>query len=241
MTATAPSTTPPSTDRPTSSTTTATASAPKPARPQACARPDGYAGADGDCDDSNPAIHPAAEDGPNRDWNCDGEIVSYTTPYTTTSPTTTPYSTIEGTEIVSYSVDCVGSTVTFGATTVGLTSAAVVFSEETGTTHVHYSDEHDLVSIEADPHGAFDVLEQQLQTGVSFGDEQRNQSTVFPCDFYGSGIMSYAIAVWDLGGTLADCVAFGDAPAALINGSPFGRVNEPAFDVSGCRTEPGYP
>ena len=42
----------------------------------ACEAPDGYAGADGDCDDADPAFHPgAAEDDcadPN-DYNCDGE------------------------------------------------------------------------------------------------------------------------------------------------------------------------
>lgn len=134
-------------------------------------------------------------------------------------------------------VDCTDTrTVRFYANTEGWTDDGYVFAQETGN-EVQYSDEHDLIAYDWDACGFEDNLEQTLTTNVDFNDVARNQSTVFSCEFEDhydeSGVMTYAFAVNDVDGNLADCLAFGHDVTGMKNGT-YDRLNEPSFDLGIC-------
>jgi hypothetical protein len=154
---------------------------------------------------------------------------------------TCPQGTYDGpVSVQQATVDCTDSTtVRFYANTEGWTDDGYVFAQETGNTSPggQYSDEHDLTAYDWDACGFEDNLEQELTTDVGLNDAARNQSTVFSCapdvHYDGSGTMTYAFAVNDSDGNLADCLAFGDDVAGMKNGT-YDRVNEPSFDLGIC-------
>ena len=195
----------------------------------ACEAPDGYVPFGSDCDDDNDNVHPLAEDGPNRDRNCDGDIT-------------------EGTDAPGYggsffidsaSVSCSNGQVRFFVQANGWTDGGIVFSEETGNVEPHWSDEHDLRSYDFDPDGEWDLLDREIldatQLADPLDDVRRNESTLFACDTHYNlpGVMTYAFAVIDLNGALADCLMFGDDPEGLRNRS-YDRVFEPSFPLEIC-------
>ncbi|HHO53450.1 MAG TPA: hypothetical protein ENK18_21905 [Deltaproteobacteria bacterium] len=127
------------------------------------------------------------------------------------------------------------NTVTFTATTDGLTSGGLIFSQETGNAEPQWADEHDLESIDWDENcGSYDNLARTLTTGAGVNDWQVNQSTVFRCDDDGAGnpyhhnadVMSYAFRVYDFDNVMADCIIGGDDPTGMVNGT-YNRVNDP--------------
>ncbi|HHO49383.1 MAG TPA: hypothetical protein ENK18_00565 [Deltaproteobacteria bacterium] len=125
--------------------------------------------------------------------------------------------------------------VLFRARTDGLTSGGLIFSQETGNSDLiaQWSDEHELESVDADPCGRYDELTRSLITGVPAEDWELNVATSFRCDSVGgypyhhnADVMSYAMRIYDRDGALADCIAGGDDPNGMINGT-YNRVNDP--------------
>jgi hypothetical protein len=144
--------------------------------------------------------------------------------------------------VTSYDVTCdpAGTSVSYRAFTTLTPHDGVLFQQETASTYetggnlVQYSDEHDLVN-----NAAGDGLERTLSTGVA--DPERNVSTLFSCATgqqlaLGNDFVSYAFGVYDESGALADCLAGGHAPQALVDGTyAQAAVNAPGFDLSTCR------
>lgn len=136
-------------------------------------------------------------------------------------------------------VECLSTnTVRFYARTEGWTDDGYVFSQETGNQTPNYSDEHDLTAYDWDACGFEDNLERELSTSADYNAAQRNQSTVFSCEpdvhFDGAGVMTYAFAVNDQQGQVADCLAFGEDVNGMKNSPASDRVNEPSFDLGIC-------
>jgi hypothetical protein len=141
-------------------------------------------------------------------------------------------------------VECLDtSTVRFYVRTAGWTDDGYVFAQNTAdesTGQSQYSDNHDMISYEYDPCGFDDELQQELNTGVLPAQAARNQSTVFSCvpgyhydDGGGPATMTYGFAVNDVGGNVADCLAFGDDVNGMKN-ETYNRLVEPDFDLNIC-------
>lgn len=135
------------------------------------------------------------------------------------------------------SVTCDASdNVRFYARTEGWTGDGWVFSQETANPTPNWSDTHDMESYQFDACGYEDELERTLATGAAVAAWEMNVSTVFTCAAHfdaANGVMSYAVGVKDLDGNLADCLAWGQDPDGMIDGS-VGRVNEPGFSLANC-------
>lgn len=154
----------------------------------------------------------------------------------TDTEATCPDGVYEGpVSIVSWDVSCVNDQVTYSIETEGWTNDGVVYSQETENTPP-WSDEHDLVSYEFDECQSWDKLQTVLTTGAATTDWVPNESTVFSCaDHFNSPVMSYAAQVLDINGDVADCVAWGEDPQALVDGTAEPGANAPTFDLSTCR------
>lgn len=167
--------------------------------------------------------------------------VDPTTADTATEPTTSSPLPVS---LGVFVVDCpTPDTVRFYAETVGLASAGVVFQQETANAEPQWSDEHDLVSIDADPAGAWTHLELQIADGSTLGnpfaDWERNVSTAFTCAAHITGpghVMSWVFAVYDTSGAVAGCVAFGNDGQGVLDAA-YVRIDEPSFDVGSCVNE----
>lgn len=134
-------------------------------------------------------------------------------------------------------VTCAADVATIDVMTEGWTGGGYVYTIETANAQP-WADEHDLTSYEFDPCGAYDKLKVELTAGEELANLARNESTLFTCDnHYNAGVLTYAAAVLDLQGAVADCMAWGDDPDAVINGtvlSPYNYETGPTFDPSDC-------
>lgn len=140
--------------------------------------------------------------------------------------------------VTSASVACVADVAEVRVETQAWSGGGFFYQIESGV-QPPWAEEHDLVSFEFDPRGAWDHLKVDLQTGVSLGAVERSVSTLFTCaDHYDrAGIMTFAVAATDLYGEVADCLAWGDDPAGVIAGtvlSPYNYAYGPTFDASLC-------
>lgn len=132
--------------------------------------------------------------------------------------------------ITAYDVTCTGTTAEFSASTSGLTDSGWAFSQETGNAPPNFSENHPLAGT-ADAASCTSSLSVSLSAGT---DYVAGTSSLFGCDdWYNAGVMTYAIAVADSTGGIADCVAFGDDVADMTAGTSE-RINEPDFDLAQC-------
>jgi hypothetical protein len=110
-----------------------------------------------------------------------------------------------------------------------------------------WGENHDLFSYEFDECQEWDHLAfgpngtETLNPVTDYAQQEPNVSTLYDCDYInGEGgdpsVMSYAAQVDDLDGNPAHCIAWGQDPEGMIDGSASGgdRSNEPSFDLSGC-------
>ncbi len=140
--------------------------------------------------------------------------------------------------VMSASVTCASGVAEVSAETQGWTSGGLFYQIETGN-QAPWAEEHDLESVAYGPKGSWDLLGVELLAGVGLGDLERNASTLFRCDTHYNqrDIMTYAVAVFDVNETLADCLAWGEDPRAVIDGtvlSPYNYERGPGFDTSIC-------
>jgi hypothetical protein len=120
----------------------------------------------------------------------------------------------------------------------GPAAGGAVFAEETGNPEPNWSDDHTLELTDSDALGWWTELARRLETGASLGSWAPNVSTLFRCRaHFESTVMTYAFAVYDGDGNVVDCVVWGHDPAAMIDGT-LARVNDPPFDLAGCRVLP---
>jgi hypothetical protein len=164
----------------------------------------------------------------------------------TTGPTECPDGLYEGPiSIVEYSVTCENDAVVYFVETEGWTGGGRVFSQETSNDDA-WADEHVLYSYEFDVCQAWDRLSTSDQeeigsiaTVTDSADVVPNETTLFTCENHitDPAVMSYAAEVYDIDGAVVDCVAWGDDPQGLIDGTAGNgvRANDPSFDVSNCR------
>ncbi len=126
----------------------------------------------------------------------------------TTTGTTGPVAT--EIDVVLYPA-CTGTTWVYYAETLGWTDGNnIVNAWETGSEN-GWNDEHGLPSVDFDPAGAWDALEQSLEGGVAVADWTPDTSTVFECGVHDiDPTMSFAIRVYDIDGNYADCAVFDD-------------------------------
>lgn len=192
----------------------------------ACTTPDGFAPRGGDCDDANPDANPGGVDSDTEDLDCDGTVDDPVEPKTFEGPT----------EVDSVRVRCDVLDIVFEVRTTGVTDGGVIFIQETGNTIPHWSEEHDLESVNADPDGFFDELERSVPGGVKLGVQGRNVGSLFPCDLFDEDVMTLAVQVTDPDGKVSDCLIVGDDPAGMAD-ETYDRLNEPSFDLSTCRLE----
>ncbi len=161
--------------------------------------------------------------------SCDGDVTKASGDTSTLSGCATPF---EGPiVIVQAGIVCDNaSQVTFTASTDGLTSGGLIYSQETGNVEPQYSDEHDLESTDWDEEcGSFDNLARTLSTDAAFGASVVNQSTVFSCaadTHFASDVMSYVVRVYDFDDSMADCLAAGDDAQGVLD-STYEAVNPP--------------
>ena len=104
-----------------------------------------------------------------------------------------------------------------------------------------WADNHTLESYEFDAWcGAFDRLERTLQDGTTLSDPlndwQTDESTIFRCEDHleDNAYMTFAFAVYDQQGFLADCLAFGHDPEGMRNGIYNIVGDAPVFDLANC-------
>jgi len=135
-------------------------------------------------------------------------------------------------------VQCSGSTVAFsfdflGDAVQGLVDAAD--SQNLG----NWNDYHSLDASAFTSNGGYTLLSKEVDVGASVGDWAEGVRTVFTCadHFDSPGVMSYIVRAYDLNTALADCVAFGEDPAGMIDGDYF-NYNAPiaSGEFAGCRT-----
>lgn len=144
------------------------------------------------------------------------------------------------TSLVEMAVECDPNDVNvrYSACTRGWTANGQIYLQETGNPPPNWAESHDLVSVSFDAMQWWDDLEQVVRTGVNVADQAPNQSSLFTCPaFYEAGVMTYAFLVYDLDGSPADCVVWGQDPQAMIDGT-IERVNEPPFDLANCTIAP---
>lgn len=176
---------------------------------------------------------------------CSGDDTSKTTGGTGTTDTTdtqTDCADVGGfydgpVTVQEVSVGCdANDVVRFYARTEGWTGDGWVFSQETANPTPNWSDTHDMASYQFDACGYEDELERSLETGAAPATWEMNVSSVFTCAGHydaANGVMSYAVGVMDIDGNLADCLAWGQDPDGMIDGS-ISRVNEPGFSLANC-------
>lgn len=147
-------------------------------------------------------------------------------------------------EIEEASVTCPSDEeVRFFVQTRGWTSGVTVFSQETGSKGVQWADQHDLETFKFGVCQDFDMLEQELRTGLprtpGKGEEQwvANESTAFSCaqtdegEFINhggekGGVMTYLVRAYAVDGSLASCMVFGHDPDGLLD-ETYTRVADP--------------
>lgn len=187
---------------------------------------------------------------------CDGGLLACENPTpttdTSTGSTTTPCEsvTLGPTLITSASVMCgAGDDVTISAATSGWVQVGGDNSfYATDSANVErWSESHPIDSNgNRDECGAADELELVLATNSyppSSGTSayEPGVSSFYSCDaHFTQPVMTYAIAIVDVDGNYADCLAFGDDPVGLVNGDydeAFGAP--PEMDLSQCATALG--
>jgi hypothetical protein len=135
-------------------------------------------------------------------------------------------------EITSAGADCTADLLTVSVQTAGWTSEGRVFVQETGApVDPQWVEEHPLYSVQFAADGSWDQLEVRLATEVLPNEVAPGGNTAFSCAF--SDQLTYLVAVTDLNGYPADCVAFGHDPQGLIDGV-YDRFDEPSFSMLGC-------
>jgi hypothetical protein len=133
------------------------------------------------------------------------------------------------------SATCAADTVTFDVQTAGWTSGGMVYSIQTSAQA--WADEHDVESYEFEECGAWDHLGATVPTVLDAADAVRNEGTLFACAIWGDGTMTHAAAVNDFDGNFADCLAWGNDPQGVIDGTRLSIYNYetgPTFDESQC-------
>jgi hypothetical protein len=126
--------------------------------------------------------------------------------------------------------------ISYEAKTTGLTADGYVWAIESGNNQP-WDEEHDLKSYEFDSCGSYDKLNVTIQSG-EFPDYVRNQASTFNCDKIGNpATMTFAFAVMDVNGDLADCLVGGEDPTGVIAGdyAPYFGTG-PTFDLSTCHS-----
>jgi hypothetical protein len=116
-----------------------------------------------------------------------------------------------------------------------------MFMQETANTPA-WAETHDLFSYEFDECQEWDHLAfgpngtETLAAVENVADQEPNVSTLYDCAYFTDNAMSFAAQVDDLDGNPAHCVAWGEDPQGMIDGtaSDGDRSNEPSFDLSGC-------
>jgi len=164
----------------------------------------------------------------------DGKTDSGDTDTDTTDTTGCPTTFSGPVTVQEASASCTGDVVTIDVLTEGWTSGGTVYQIQ--STVDAWADEHDLESYEYDPCGEYDRLARELATTTTL-PTVRNESTLFACASYSDGTMTWAVAVTDLNGDMADCLAWGDDPQGVIDGtrlSTFNYEDGPTFDESMC-------
>ena len=185
----------------------------------ACARPDGYAAVDGDCDDSDPQVNPAAQDLPGEDRNCDG---------------------LPGLpELAFVDVQCAANdaTVTLEMELTTPVSGGFVFMADTANFPT-WSEEHRLLPVAPDANGQSATLSLTLDTDAgSVPDQVPGLSTLFWCDSFfelGDLIMSYVFAAVDDTDMVIVCAGAGHDPDVLFTQTDFIGAGTASFDTSSC-------
>jgi hypothetical protein len=145
------------------------------------------------------------------------------------------------TSILTTAVTCSisGDQVEYSACTEGPSPGGWVFAQETGNPGPNWSDAHRLDRVASDPQGWWNSLARRLQTQASIATWTTDVNTLFTCGSHLEDplVMTFAVMVYDEAGAFADCVVWGQNPAALIDGTIL-RVNEPPFDPTPCRILP---
>jgi hypothetical protein len=122
--------------------------------------------------------------------------------------------------------------------TVGLTHDGVVYAQETGNyPPAQWSENFTLESFEYDADGAWDHLRHTLETQASLGSWTPNVNTLFSCGAHFdpvNEVMSYAVAVYDESDVFADCIAWGENPQGMIDGTAGNNVNLPLWNLAPC-------
>lgn len=165
---------------------------------------------------------------------CDGvqPVPSDSTPSTTeccSSPpcdcdcTTTYGSTgdfYEGPTLIDYvEAVCSSTDIVINADTVGRTSAATLNLTDSANA-APLDEEHPLESAIPSANCFWDLVEATLSEGAAVGEWTPGVSSMFTCDAHiRSGVMTYAIRVYDLDGMFADCATWGDDPEGYISGA----------------------
>lgn len=155
-------------------------------------------------------------------------------PRTTSNPTTEDCLVFyQGPVLVTHErVTCADDDMVLWFQTEGWTSGGMVFVEDTTSTDVHWAEEHALTSTAHDACGAWDELEVEIHAGVRTDQYIPDVTSAFACSDPGKGLLTYAVAVKDGTGSVADCVVFGHDPQALLDGGD--RSLDPSFDTSRC-------
>ncbi|MCB9685785.1 MAG: hypothetical protein H6735_12155 [Alphaproteobacteria bacterium] len=139
----------------------------------------------------------------------------------------------EGPVLVTHSrITCADDDMTLWFQTEGWTSGGQVFVQDTSGGSPQWAEEHALESVGHDVCGAWDELEVDIHAGVRTDQYIPDVTSAFACSDPGAGRLTYAVAVQDIEGDLADCVVFGHDPQALLAGGD--RALDPTFDTSRC-------
>jgi hypothetical protein len=124
-------------------------------------------------------------------------------------------------------VTCAGTDATIGAEVNGVTGGGWSWASDTAN-NPPFEENHPLESTAADAECNTDVV------GVSLtvGEYVAGSGTLFTCDghYNDPAVMTYAVAVADSTGALADCWAWGVNAAEFIAGT----VGTPDFDATQC-------
>ncbi|MCA9488464.1 MAG: hypothetical protein KC621_01030 [Myxococcales bacterium] len=141
----------------------------------------------------------------------------------------------EGPVLVTHArTTCVDDDMVLWFQTEGWTSGGQVFVEDTSSAAPHWAEEHAVESVAHDVCGAWDELEVEIHAGVRTDQYIPDVTSAFDCTDPGAGRLTYAIAILDTDGELADCVVFGHDPQALLTGGE--RSLDPTFDTAYCVT-----
>jgi len=127
-----------------------------------------------------------------------------------------------------------GEKITYDVRTTGLTADGYVWSVEK---YAQPWDEiHDLPSVDFDPCGTYDHLKVEIEATGDFQQYDNDRASAWTCDKVNSDGLTYAFAVMDENGNIADCKVAGHDPNAVIDGAYagyFGTGPDP-IDLSSC-------